>query len=891
MIKRETTKLGVNWRSYGVSWLLPIGIFCFSFLIGHAVSAARFDLSPSTAEFVRGCDSAVSININTEGRVSDAANILIHYNPASVEIIDANLSAAGIQIRNGNAYEAYADNIVLPAEGLIRLTGFSFLEHLSDQGLFGTIIFRGRPGVANAGLSIEYRAGSTTDSNIAEYLTSDDLLTGVTNGSYTFRAGACVADVTPPVVTNPSPLPDARGVPLDANVTFDIGDSQSGVDLDTLTVNVDGIVYAKDGVNRFSFVGNPGAYAVAVNPDRDFTPGAPVLVEINATDFAGNRMTAYRYIFNQPAVPPPTPPSCEALGCAAPTSCTAEPVLPEEIAEEPTVPESQRLELSDFSFYGAEGAIQLFPNRNDEITTLFGTPVIVSAAASKFPREVERVVVTINNFSYLLGFNQTADAYQTTIQMPTAARFPLTILVDYADDAHDRIDGAFLLLSRGYVWQGTLGNRLSGARVTLYEEYASFRVWDSAPYHQSNPQTTNAQGEFSYLVPPGRYYLLVQKAGFRDETTAVFEIANNVVNPRVEVLVKPPPLSEVWDLAAPITTNLSNVAQNLGQKTIYAGEVVRKDVLDNPEVEKSNETIAAPAVAAVAIISYGTAISLGSLLPFLQLIFTQPLLLLFPKRRKGWGIVYHSLSKMPVDLAIVRLYEKITGRLVQTRVTDRAGRFAFFVQPGQYFIKVVKPNFSFPTAYLKDKKEDVKYFDLYHGEEITVTEKNTLVTPNIPVDPVEAERAAPDKRIILLYFGRKVQNIVAPLGIAFAAISVLISPRLWMVGILAGHCLLYALFRRLARSKKPKSWGIVYENKTRAPIGLTVTRIFETEYNKLLETQVTDGHGRYSFLVGNNVYYVTFSKPGFTPKRSEAVDLRKREEGGAVGLDVGLDKV
>ncbi|MBU1146660.1 hypothetical protein KKD80_03905, partial [Patescibacteria group bacterium] len=839
----------------------------FSFLVGHVVFAARFELTPPSTGFITGCDSAISIEIDTEGATSDAANVLVHYDPTKIEIVDTNPTVAGIQIRNGNAYEAYADNVVLPGSGLIRLTGFSFLGHLSGRATFGTIIFRGRAGAADAAFTIEYVAGSTTDSNIAEFLTSDDLLTGVGNGSYTFRGGSCVADVVPPNVLNPAPAPDERGVPLDTNITFDIRDSQSGVDLDTLTVNVDGIIYTRGGLNRFSFVGTPESYAVAINPDTDFTPGAPVLVEINASDFSGNNMAPYRYLFNQPAAPPPIPPSCEALGCAAPAECTAEPVLPEDIAEEPTVPESQQLFLSDFSFYGADGTIQFLPNRNNEITTLANSSVIVSIAASKFPREVERVVLAVNSFSYLLGYNSTADAYQTILRVPASvARFPLIILVDYIDGAHDRVEGTFVLLSRGFVWQGTAANKLSGATVTLYESSSTPRVWDAVPYHQVNPQTTDMQGQFSYLVPPGRYYLLVQKDGYRDQTTPVFEIANNVVNQNVEILVKPPTLAEVWDPAAPVTENIQNVVQNLGEKTIYAAEVLQKDVLDNPEVEKTNENIAAPAVVAVAIVSYGTAISFGSLLPFLQLLFTQPILLLFPKRRKGWGVVYHSLSKMPVDLAIVRLYEKVTNRLVQTRVTDKGGRFAFFVQPGQYFIKVIKPDFSFPTNFLKDKKEDEKYFDLYHGEEITVTEKNTLVTPNIPVDPAGEGKTKPDKRIVLAYFGRKVQNIIAPLGILAAAVSVLISPRIWMMGVLVGHCLLYALFRRLARSKKPKSWGIVYENQTKAPVGLTVARIFDTEYNKLLETQVTDGRGRYSFLVGNNAYYVTFSKPGFAPK-------------------------
>ncbi len=874
-------------------FLFFCGIIGFSFIVGHVAFAARFDLSPATTQFIEGCDSAVDISINTEGRTSDAANILIHYNPAEIEIVDANPTFPGTQIRTGNAYEAYADNTVLSAEGLIRLTGFSFVQRLTGQATFGTIIFRGRPGVAAADLTIEYVAGSTTDSNIAEYLTSNDLLTGVTNGSYTFITGVCAADTVPPWVTNPSPAPDARGVPLNSNVAFNLNDNQSGVDLTTTSVNVDGTVYTLTGPNTFTYSGSSLNYRITVDPVADFTSGAPVLVEINASDLDGNRMAPYRYIFNQPTVPPPPPPSCEALGCAQPATCVQMPELPELILEEPTVPVSQQLSLDDVNFYVAAGTLQIFPDENGEISSLIDEPLIFSIIQSKFPREVENVILTLNNFSYLLGRNEASGAYQTTVHPPAlASRFPFSISVLYKDGAKDRIDGTLRLLAPGFVWQGTPANRLAEAKVTLYEEYASFRVWNGAPYRQENPQTTNERGEFAFMVPPGRYYVQVEKDGYRTAVTEVFEVTreNSVVNPRVEIIVKPPPLTEVWNPEAPLTTNLVEVAKNLGQKTTYTGKVLEKEVLDNPKVEATNEKVATPAVAAVALLSYSTAISFASLLPFLQFIFTQPVLLLFPKKRKGWGIVYNALSKMPVDLAIVRLYEKVTGRLVQTRVTDRDGRFAFFAQPGTYYIKVTKPTFSFPTFSLKDKKEDIKYLDIYHGEEILVTEKNTLVTPNIPIDPVEIEKAMPDKRVILAYFGRKLQNIVAVAGVILAAISVLISPKLWMIGILIAHCVLYLLFRRLARPRRPKSWGIVYEGKTKVPIGMTVARIFDTEYNKLLETQVTDGRGRYSFLVGNGVYYVTFSKPGFAPKRTEALDLRKAGGEAVVGLDVALEK-
>jgi len=346
----------------------------------------------------------------------------------------------------------------------------------------------------------------------------------------------------------------------------------------------------------------------------------------------------------------------------------------------------------------------------------------------------------------------------------------------------------------------------------------------------------------------------------------------------------------VWNKKIPVAENIINVSKNVTEKIDEGSQIVVEKVLDNPEVEKVNENIAAPTVAAVAIVSYGTAISFSGLLPFLQFLFTQPLLLLFPKKRKGWGVVYNSLSKIPVDLAIVRLYNKETNKLVQTRVTDREGRFAFFVNPGKYNIAVSKPNFNFPSVYMKDKKEDIQFLDIYHGEELTVNEKDTTITPNIPLDPIESKGIITDKKIILGYFSKRVQDLVALTGLLVTMASVIISPKPWMFGLLAGHAVLFLVMKRVARAKKPQNWGVVYDKNTKKPLGLTVARIFEKEYNKLLETQVTDANGRYSFLVGNNVYYATFSKPDFKPRKTDDIDLTAKEKGAAVRFNVALEK-
>ena len=42
-------------------------------------------------------------------------------------------------------------------------------------------------------------------------------------------------------------------------------------------------------------------------------------------------------------------------------------------------------------------------------------------------------------------------------------------------------------------------------------------------------------------------------------------------------------------------------------------------------------------------------------------------------------MVYNAGSKLPIDLAIVRMYRLDSGALVATRVTDKQGRATFFL--------------------------------------------------------------------------------------------------------------------------------------------------------------------------------------------------------------------
>lgn len=282
-----------------------IGLTCvlalISFVFTTSASAAEFSLLPGNAEFVEGCESTVNIMLDTQGVDTNAADALVLFDPNDIEIIDQDPNQPGKQIREGNAYAVYAGNLANEGTGRIQMTAFNVFGAYNSNGTPGTfasIVFRGKPGVTNTDMTFEFTPGSTLDSNVAD-LNSDDVLTGVQNGSYTFRVSFCGNDTQPPRVNNPQPSPGSRNNALDSNITFNITDNLSGVDLTTLEVSVDGATF-RNGDAGFSITGDPLDFDVTINPQTDFLADTPVFVEVDAVDIAGNRMNTFDWSFNHP---------------------------------------------------------------------------------------------------------------------------------------------------------------------------------------------------------------------------------------------------------------------------------------------------------------------------------------------------------------------------------------------------------------------------------------------------------------------------------------------------------------------------------------------------------------------------------------------------------------
>ncbi|MFH2063557.1 MAG: fibronectin type III domain-containing protein [bacterium] len=567
------------------------------------------------------------------------------------------------------------------------------------------------------------------------------------------------------------------------------------------------------------------------------------------------------------------------LSC--PVDCPAEPLEPE-VEEDETVPEDERLFAESLNFFATSARIPL-PQVNSTVDVFPELSVIVSLPSSVLLQEPQTVHLNLAGSSYIMTAN--GGAFEAKVVTPAQlGRHPFSVVVNYGDGLVNTVQAFFNVIPFGRVVEQKDDAMVPvpGARVSLFSELGGGRydLWPSAASGQLNPTVSSNAGTYAFVAPVGSYRLRVEKEGYRSKETLVFPVTNALVSRELVLIAEPKKTDDT----------LQNIIEQVDFQTKATVEEV-KEFADNPFVEQGTEDRVVPAAVAVAtanvaVASAATATAAPYLL-YLYSLLTHPSLLFGARRRKKWGVVYDAITKQPVDLAIVRLLNDQTGRTVRSMVTDREGRYFFIVNDGSYRMTVAKSGYVFPSVYLKNVREDIRFVNLYHGETINVA-SNTTITANIPIDPIAKEKAP--RRVFWEGIARRLQKGVSLLTLVAMVAAVIISPTPFVIGMLAANIVLFLLFRRLASGRRPKNWGIVYDQQTKKPIRNAIVRIFEARYNKLLETRVTDLRGRYAFLVGNNVYYVTYEKPGYHKKQVGPMDLmavKKREEQ-LIASDVGL---
>lgn len=434
----------------------------------------------------------------------------------------------------------------------------------------------------------------------------------------------------------------------------------------------------------------------------------------------------------------------------------------------------------------------------------------------------------------------------------------------------------------GYIFEKEDGEQkpVSGAVVELYR--SEFGLWVKV-----DETSVGDNGAFSFSVESGLYRVEVVKEGYGETISDGFTVEGGAAAiTRLRLYPIPEGLKEIiLSDRAPLEKALAVAGSIFDQARLLLSQFRQ-----SPNVQQVADL---GVVALIGITASSAAVlwNVFHLRPFLQYIFTSLAMLIGRKKRKAWGVVYHAGTKLPIDLVIVRLFRLPENHLIATRVTDRAGRYFFLAEPGAYRLEAVKTPWLFPSALLSDVKEDGKYFDVYHGEEIQVAEHEATIAANVPLDPPESAILKEPTRLIRLRFWRRLQQSFAWLGILLAVFVFIVDPGLVTIFGCLVQVSFYLFTRRLARGRKPKSWGIVYDAASRHPISGAIVRIFETKYNKLLETTLTDRRGRYGLLVGPNEYSVTYDKEAYRTHEIRPIDYRQEKEPKEIARDVGLTPV
>lgn len=176
-----------------------------------------------------------------------------------------------------------------------------------------------------------------------------------------------------------------------------------------------------------------------------------------------------------------------------------------------------------------------------EITVIKDSVITFSIAKEKLSKPARSIVVTLNNSAYLLSYSKEKQSYSASIQTPVQkGKYPFEVLIIYEDDTAERIKSEMLVDPYGYVYEKIDDQelRLKSATVTLYvfnQEKKVFEFWQAKDFNQTNPQITNDQGEFSFFVPGGKYYLTAYKEGYEFFKTAPFEVKEKIVNKNIEL--------------------------------------------------------------------------------------------------------------------------------------------------------------------------------------------------------------------------------------------------------------------------------------------------------------------------------------------------------------------
>ncbi len=140
------------------------------------LTGGKFVLTSARATYGVGEPVKVRVRLVTGGHNVNGADLVLKYDPA---ILDINNQSA---LQPGTIYKDYPLKTADQKSGIVRISGISDLSDKPFNGIgeFAEVNFRAKA-EGKTTVSVDFKPGATTDSNITEEDTSQDILDKVYN--------------------------------------------------------------------------------------------------------------------------------------------------------------------------------------------------------------------------------------------------------------------------------------------------------------------------------------------------------------------------------------------------------------------------------------------------------------------------------------------------------------------------------------------------------------------------------------------------------------------------------------------------------------------------------------------------------------------------------------
>lgn len=148
--------------------------------------------------------------------------------------------------------------------------------------------------------------------------------------------------------------------------------------------------------------------------------------------------------------------------------------------------------------------------------------VLIATPGGKTKSQPLRFTATKNEFTNI---------WSTGIQFDNSGDYTLTAeAIDGADNRTTTRFAPVHVLQSGSV--KSRGRSIKDAHITVYyynQDSNAFLLWDGKAYAQDNPVLTDKYGNYSFMLPKGKYYVEVDARGYKKLVSDIFSFSETAV--------------------------------------------------------------------------------------------------------------------------------------------------------------------------------------------------------------------------------------------------------------------------------------------------------------------------------------------------------------------------